>query len=76
MKLLVTGGAGFIGSALVRRRLAATDDDITVIDKLTYAGNLSNLDGLATDPATRDRFRFVKGDIGDASLVAGSRRGP
>jgi dTDP-glucose 4,6-dehydratase len=70
VKLLITGGAGFIGSALVRRRLAATDDDITVIDKLTYAGNLSNLDGLATDPATRDRFRFVKGDIGDAALVA------
>ena len=43
MRLLVTGGAGFIGSCFVRRRLAATDDTIVVVDKLTYAGNRANL---------------------------------
>jgi dTDP-glucose 4,6-dehydratase len=69
MRLLVTGGAGFIGSTFVRRRLAATGDSITVLDKLTYAGNLGNLDGLEDDPATRDRYRFVRGDIADLDLV-------
>ncbi|WP_454112197.1 dTDP-glucose 4,6-dehydratase [Microbacterium aurum] len=63
-KLLVTGGAGFIGSNFVHHVLAHTDDHVTVLDKLTYAGNLASLDGL---PA--DRFRFVKGDIADAALV-------
>ncbi|ODT25299.1 dTDP-glucose 4,6-dehydratase [Microbacterium sp. SCN 69-37] len=62
--LLVTGGAGFIGSNFVHHVLAHTDDHVTVLDKLTYAGNLASLDGL---PA--DRFRFVKGDIADAALV-------
>ena len=70
MRLLVTGGAGFIGSTFVRRRLEATADHITIIDKLTYAGNLTNLDGVDTDPATRQRVRFVQGDIADGPLVA------
>jgi dTDP-glucose 4,6-dehydratase len=70
MRILVTGGAGFIGSTFVRRRLDATEDDITVIDKLTYAGSLANLDGLDSAPATRSRFRFVQGDIADPDLVA------
>jgi dTDP-glucose 4,6-dehydratase len=70
MKLLVTGGAGFIGSNFVRRRLAGTDDDVTVVDKLTYAGSTANLTGLERDPATRDRFRFVRADIADAKQMA------
>src|SRR4051794_21782005 len=61
---LVTGGAGFIGSNFVRHLLAATDATVTVLDKLTYAGNLASLDGL---PA--DRLTFVRGDICDAPLV-------
>ena len=63
-KLLVTGGAGFIGSNFVHHVLEHTDDHVTVLDKLTYAGNLASLDGL-----TDDRFRFVQGDIADAELV-------
>ena len=62
--LLVTGGAGFIGSNFVHYVLANTEHAVTVLDKLTYAGNLASLEGL---PA--DRFRFVQGDICDAALV-------
>ncbi len=69
MRILVTGGAGFIGSTFVRRRLATTADRITVVDKLTYAGNPANLAGLAEDPATRERYRFVEGDIADEPLM-------
>jgi dTDP-glucose 4,6-dehydratase len=69
MRILVTGGAGFIGSNFVHRRLAGTDDSIIVVDKLTYAGNPANLDGLADDPAVRDRYRFVQGDIADEPLM-------
>ncbi|MFC7927079.1 dTDP-glucose 4,6-dehydratase [Microbacterium laevaniformans] len=65
-RLLVTGGAGFIGSNFVHHVIAHTDDHVTVLDKLTYAGNLASLEGL---PA--DRFRFVEGDIADAGLVDG-----
>lgn len=65
-KLLVTGGAGFIGSNFVHHVIAHTDDHVTVLDKLTYAGNLASLEGL---PA--DRFSFVEGDIADAELVDG-----
>ena len=64
MRILVTGGAGFIGSNFVHYALANTDHSVTVLDKLTYAGNLASLDGLP-----EDRFRFVKGDIQDAALV-------
>jgi dTDP-glucose 4,6-dehydratase len=64
MKILVTGGAGFIGSNFVHYLLDNTDHHVTVLDKLTYAGNLASLDGLP-----EDRFTFVKGDITDAELV-------
>ena len=64
MRLLVTGGAGFIGSNFVHHVLSHTDHTVTVLDKLTYAGNLASLEGLP-----EDRFRFVKGDITDAGLV-------
>ncbi len=65
MHLLVTGGAGFIGSHNVRHVLATTDDTVTVLDSLTYAGNLANLAAVADDP----RFRFVRGDITDREAV-------
>ena len=63
-KFLVTGGAGFIGSNFVRYVLDNTDASVTVLDKLTYAGNRASLRGLP-----RDRFAFVQGDICNASLV-------
>jgi dTDP-glucose 4,6-dehydratase len=61
---LVTGGAGFIGSNFVRHLLAHTDHTVTVLDKLTYAGNRASLDGLP-----EDRFTFIQGDICDVDLV-------
>ncbi len=66
MRLFVTGGAGFIGSHYVRSVLTGAysgldDVEVTVFDKLTYAGNLANLDPVAEDP----RYRFVHGDICD-----------
>ena len=64
--LLVTGGAGFIGSNLVRYALQHTADAIVVLDKLTYAGSLLNLEGLLHDP----RVTFVQADIADAAAVA------
>ncbi|MFN8629441.1 MAG: dTDP-glucose 4,6-dehydratase [Chloroflexota bacterium] len=69
--LLVTGGAGFIGSELVRQLLARRDGTrVTVLDKLTYAGNRTNLAAVEADPEQAARFAFVRGDIADASLVA------
>jgi dTDP-glucose 4,6-dehydratase len=66
VKILVTGGAGFIGSNFVRHVLAAhSDDSVVTLDKLTYAGNPANLKDVEADP----RHRFVKGDICDAGLV-------
>jgi dTDP-glucose 4,6-dehydratase len=65
VKLLVTGGAGFIGSNFVRHALANTDDEITVYDALTYAGNLSTLRDVDDDP----RFKFVKGNICDPGTL-------
>jgi dTDP-glucose 4,6-dehydratase len=67
MKFLVTGGAGFIGSAFIRLLLQDPDNSRAVVnlDKLTYAGNLENLTTVADD----FRYRFVHGDICDASLV-------
>ena len=66
MKLLVTGGCGFIGSNFVRHVLAShADYRVVNLDKLTYAGNLANLRDVDGDP----RYRFVKGDICDAPLV-------
>ena len=66
MKYLVTGGAGFIGSAFIRLKLR-TEDSASVVnlDKLTYAGNLENLASVASD----HRYRFVHGDICDKALV-------
>jgi len=63
-RLLVTGGAGFIGSNFVHHVVQHTDHVVTVLDKLTYAGNESSLAGLP-----EDRVRLVKGDIADADLV-------
>ena len=65
MKLLVTGGAGFIGSAFVRLMLSGPATRIVNLDKLTYAGNLENLESIAAHPS----YRFVHGDICDAPLV-------
>jgi dTDP-glucose 4,6-dehydratase len=68
--LLVTGGAGFIGSCFVRDILARRDGTrITVIDNLTYAGNRANLAAVQADPEQARRFQFVQGDIADAELV-------
>lgn len=66
MTILVTGGAGFIGSNFVLDWLAQCDEPVVNLDKLTYAGNLQNLASLQRDP----RHHFVKGDIGDYDLVA------
>ena len=66
MRLLVTGGAGFIGSNFVHHVIAQTDHHVTVLDKLTYAGNRASLDGLPSQ-----RMEFVHGDICDAALVDG-----
>ena len=63
--ILVTGGAGFIGSNFVRLALSQTDARIVVLDKLTYAGSLLSLQDVSADP----RFRFVHGDIADRALV-------
>ena len=70
MKLLITGGAGFIGSAFVRTTLAL-DPSVRILnlDKLTYAGNLENLAPVVAQPAQNDRYRFIQGDICDAALV-------
>ncbi len=69
-RILVTGGAGFIGSAYVRDILARRDGArITVLDKLTYAGNRANLAAVEADPEQVARFDFVKGDIADADVV-------
>ena len=66
MTILVTGGAGFIGSNFVLDWVAAGGETLVNLDKLTYAGNLANLASLANDP----RHVFVRGDIGDATLVS------
>jgi dTDP-glucose 4,6-dehydratase len=64
--ILVTGGAGFIGSNFVLDWLAQDDEPVVNLDKLTYAGNVGNLAAVARDP----RHLFVHGDMGDRSLVA------
>jgi len=69
-RLLVTGGSGFIGSCYVRDVLARRDGTtITVLDKLTYAGNEANLAPVRADPEQAARLRFVQGDIADADVV-------
>ena len=66
MRVLVTGGAGFVGSHFVKR-LVAAGDDVSVLDKLTYSGNPANLDGVA--------HAFHRGDICDAEAVAAAAEG-
>ena len=64
MRLLVCGGAGFIGSTFVRLRVCDFGDEVTVLDKLTYAGRIENLRDVSAD------IRFVQGAIEDAPAVA------
>lgn len=72
MRLLVCGGAGFIGSDFVRRMLAKHDDlEVVCLDKLTYAGNLDNLKAVEGDP----RYAFVRGDICDREAVESAAAG-
>lgn len=66
MRILVTGGAGFIGSALVRRLVEHTAHEVLVYDKLTYAGVLSSLESVAAS----NRYSFVQADICDADAVS------
>jgi dTDP-glucose 4,6-dehydratase len=71
MKLFITGGAGFIGSNYVRHVLANSDDEVTVFDALTYAGNLSTM----RDVENNSRYKFVKGNICDAAAVSDAMKG-
>jgi dTDP-glucose 4,6-dehydratase len=72
VRIVVTGGAGFIGSNFVRLVLAEyPDDEVVVLDKLTYAGNLDNLKDVVGDP----RYSFVKGDICDEKVVGATVAG-
>lgn len=71
MKLFITGGAGFIGSNYVRHLMEHTDDEVTVYDALTYAGNLENIRDVLDDR----RCRFVHGDICDTDAVLEAMRG-
>jgi dTDP-glucose 4,6-dehydratase len=64
--ILVTGGAGFIGSCFIRQWIAEEADAVVNLDLLTYAGNLDSLDSVLTHP----RHLFVRGDIGDSQLLA------
>ena len=69
-RILVAGGAGFIGSCFVRQVLGRRDGtQVTVLDKLTYAGNRANLASVEDDPETAGRFAFVRGDIADPATV-------
>ncbi len=70
MRILVTGGAGFIGSALIRRLIEHTDHEVLVFDKLTYAGVLSSLEPVASS----SRYTFVQADICDAEAVSATLR--
>ena len=65
MNILITGGAGFIGSALIRHIIRNTQDSVVNLDKLTYAGNLENLAGVFHNP----RHTFVQADICDRTAL-------
>ncbi|WJM97200.1 dTDP-glucose 4,6-dehydratase [Pseudomonas defluvii] len=65
MRILVTGGAGFIGSALIRHLIETTAHEVLNLDKLTYAGNLESLSSIATNT----RYEFVQADIADRATV-------
>lgn len=70
MKLLVTGGAGFIGSNFIRYVMETRSGwHVINLDKLTYAGNLENLADVTSNPAYKDGYSFVRGDIADRELV-------
>ncbi len=72
MKIFVTGGAGFIGSSFIRQVLSLRKDYLIVnYDKLTYAGNLANLQPVADNP----NYQFVRGDICDAAAIEEAMRG-
>ena len=64
-RLIVTGGAGFIGSAVVRHAIRDCGHTVLVVDKLTYAGDVEALAEVAQDP----RYMFVRADIGDATTM-------
>ena len=64
-KIIITGGAGFIGSNFILKQIAETDNHILNLDKLTYAGNLENLSSIES----HERYQFVEGDITDAAAV-------
>ncbi|WP_191831261.1 dTDP-glucose 4,6-dehydratase [Pseudomonas fluorescens] len=66
MRMLITGGAGFIGSALIRHLIGATEHEVLNLDKLTYAGNLESLSSIATNT----RYEFVQADIADQATVS------
>lgn len=66
MRILVTGGAGFIGSALIRHLIENTDHEVLNLDKLTYAGNLESLQPIASN----SRYEFVQADIADTPVVS------
>ena len=66
MKIVITGGAGFIGSALVRHLINNTSHHVLVVDKLTYAGNLASLASVQNNP----RYHFSRTDICDAAAIA------
>ncbi|WP_437879418.1 dTDP-glucose 4,6-dehydratase [Pseudomonas sp. LRF_L74] len=65
MRILITGGAGFIGSALIRHLIGHTEHSVLNVDKLTYAGNLESLASVADDP----RYRFLQADIADQDVI-------
>ena len=65
MKILVTGGAGFIGSAVVRHIINHTQDSVVNLDKLTYAGNLDSVSSVANS----ERYAFVQADICDRAAL-------
>ena len=64
MKIIVTGGAGFIGSEVIRQYIIETDYQVVNLDKLTYAGNLENLKDIDGNP----RYKFIQGDICNREL--------
>ncbi|QGP78214.1 dTDP-glucose 4,6-dehydratase [Sphingobium sp. CAP-1] len=66
MRIFVTGGAGFIGSALIRHLIDDSEHEVLNFDKLTYAGTLTTVESVSASP----RYRFVQGDICDGALVA------
>lgn len=65
MKILVTGGAGFIGSAVIRHIINNTDDSVINVDKLTYAGNLESLASVSASP----QYTFEQLDICDGGII-------